>query len=146
MHSQGVLMRNTDNARALLLASMDEQRWSTDWRFKFGYEQSAMWELLRPVNSTWRNVVHVSTSDHTLQGFCGFIHVFLVLYGHCLWQPGDFLAHFAPPYSPAGHIARFMKEHSQCECNCNGRDRSTEIILVRPEQIMSTQLCMHLVR
>jgi len=107
-----LLMRNTDNARALLLASMDEQRWSTDWRFKESFEQSAMWELLRPVNSTWRNVVHVSTSDHTLQGFCGFIHVFLVLYGHCLWQPGDFLAHFAQAPSPSGQIARFMEDYS----------------------------------
>ena len=107
-----MLMRNTDNARALLLASMDEQRWSTDWRFKFGYEQSAMWELLRPVNSTWRNVAHVSMSDHTLQGLCGFIHVLLVLYGHCLWQPGDFLAHFAQAPYPAGQLESFMEKYS----------------------------------
>jgi len=59
-----LLMRSTDNVRALLLATMDEQRWSTDWRFKFGFEQSALWELLRPVNSSWRNFVHLSTNDH----------------------------------------------------------------------------------
>ena len=107
-----LLMRSTDNVRALLLATMDEQRWSTDWRFKFGYEQSALWELLRPVNSSWRNFVHLSTNDHTLQGLCGFIHILLVLYGHCLWQPGDFLAHFAQAPSPSGQIARFMEDYS----------------------------------
>ena len=107
-----LLMRSTDNVRALLLAAMDEQTWTTDWRFKFGYEQSALWDLLRPVNSTWRNVVHLSTNDHTLQGLCGFIHVLLVLYGHCLWEPGDFLAHFAQAPYPSQQIASFMKVYA----------------------------------
>ena len=106
-----LLMQSTDNTRALLLASMDEQRWSTDWRFKESFEQSAMWELLRPVHSPWRNVVHLSMNDRTLQGLCGFTGVKFTLYGYCFWKPGDFIAHFAPPYVPAGHIARFIEEH-----------------------------------
>ena len=98
--------------RALLLASMDEQRWSTDWRFKESFEQSAMWELLRPVHSPWRTVVHISMNDRTLQGLCGFTGVrFRIFYSYCFWKPGDFIAHFAPPYVPAGHIARFIEEH-----------------------------------
>ena len=106
-----LLMRSTDNVRALLLAAMDEQSWTTDWRFQFGYEQSALWDLLRPINSTWGNVVHLSMDDHSLQGLCGFTDGLLILYGYCLWKPGDFIAHFAPPYVPAGHIARFIEKY-----------------------------------
>ena len=101
-----MLMRNTENIRALFLASMDQQSWSTDWRFRFGFEQSAMWGLVRPARSIWRHSVHVFDGDYTLQGLCGFSD------GHCLWRPGDFIAHFAPPRLPGKLMERFMKEHS----------------------------------
>ena len=101
-----MLMRNTENIRALFLASMDQQSWNRDWRFRFGFEQSAMWGLVRPARSIWRHSVHVFEGDHTLQGLCGFSD------GHCLWRPGDFIAHFAPPRLPEKRMERFMKEHS----------------------------------
>ena len=101
-----MLMRNTENIRALFLASMDQQSWNRDWRFRFGFEQSAMWGLVRPARSIWRHSIHVFDGDHTLQGLCGFSD------GHCLWRPGDFIAHFAPPRLPGKLMERFMKEHS----------------------------------
>ena len=101
-----ILMRSTENIRALLLASMDPQSWPSDWSLRFGYDQSAMWNLVGPVHSIWRDVIHVFEGDHTLQALCGFSD------GNCLWRPGDFIAHFAPPRSPAELMARFMKEHS----------------------------------
>ena len=98
-------MRNSDDARSLLLAAMDEQQWSKNWRTTWGFEQSAMWELIRPPNSRWRSIIHISGDDHTLQGLCGFSK------GRCLWKPGDFIIHFAPPPNKAKEIAKFIKDH-----------------------------------
>ena len=99
------LMHNSDDARALLLAAMDEQQWSTNWRTTWGFEQSAMWELIRPPNSRWKSIINISEDDHTLQGLCGFSN------GCCLWKPGDFIIHFAAAASKAIEIAKFIKDH-----------------------------------
>ena len=101
-----ILMQNTENTHAFFLASIDQQLWSKDWRFRWGFEQSAMWHLIHPLHSIWRHIIHVFKGDHTLQGLCGFSD------GHCLWRPGDFIAHFAPPRVPTKLMDRFMKEHS----------------------------------
>ena len=105
LNTGAILMRNSDDARAVLLATMDEQRWSKDWRTIWGYEQTALWELVRATNSSWRNVIHVSENDHTLQGLGGYQD------GHFLWKPGDFIVHFAPPRDASIEIAKFMKKY-----------------------------------
>ena len=101
-----MLMKNTENTRALFLATMDLQSWPSDWQKRFGYDQSAMWNLIGSVHSIWRRTIHVFEGDHTLQSLCGFSD------SRCFWRPGDFIAHFAPPRIPAEPMARFMKEHS----------------------------------
>ena len=105
INAGAILMRNSNDARSLLLAAMDEQQWSKNWRTTWGFEQSAMWELIRPPNSRRRSIIHISEDDHTLQGLCGFSK------GRCLWKPGDFIIHFAPPPNKAKEIAKFIKDH-----------------------------------
>ena len=106
INTGAILMRNTENSHALLLASMDQQSWNRDWRFIWGFEQSAMWDLVRPVHSIWRHSIHMFEGDRTLQALCGFSD------GKCFWRPGDFIAHFAPPRRPEKIMAKFMNEHS----------------------------------
>ena len=85
LNTRVILMRNSDDACALLLSTMDEQRWSKDWRTTRNYEQSALWEVIHSANSPWRNIIHVSENDHTLQGVCGYQD------GRCLWQTSLFI-------------------------------------------------------
>ena len=83
---------------SILLAAMDEQQWYKNWRTTWEFEQSAMWELIRPPNSRWRSIIHILEDDHTLQGLCGFSKC------RCLWKPGDFIIHFVPPPNKAKEI------------------------------------------
>eukprot|EP00736_Rhodelphis_marinus_P004049 Rmarinus@m.27828 len=86
---------------------------NTAWSFRFleklqtlttffgRYDQDAIRWLIQQ-SSEWSDHVLIVSQASLFNSLCGFES------GQCLWEPGDFIVHFAPPACPAVAIRQFV--------------------------------------